>query len=409
MKIAHISTARTGGAGIAAYRIHQGLLKYGKDIESDFVQKLENPDPESHFYRCTHYHDFYYRVVSKLGFESYLTQEGRYKRIISSYPSDYEIVTYPVSYYPIEDHPIVENADIIHLHWVGQFLNYPSFFKKIKQPVVWTLHDPNPSLGLFHYEEDQQRNVATLGKLDKEILYEKGISIHKKNNLFIACPSEWVKKKSEASINLKRYPHYLIPYGIEALNYPLLDKKESKLKLNIDNERKNILFVAHNIDVYRKGIDLLIGALNGVDPSLYNLIAIGGGNLNFGVDEKINLITLNHISDIAELNIAYSAADVTIVPSREDMFNQVMLESLINGTPVISFSNGGMAEHIRTGENGILVDEINSEALKNAINNFLENKYNFDRTIIREYPIQHLSSRLQTERYIDLYNQILKK
>lgn len=409
MKVAHISTARTGGAGIAAYRIHEGLLKYGADIESNFVQKLENPDPENHFYRCTHYHDLYYRIVSKLGLKSYLTQEGRYERIISKYPPNYEIVTYPVSYFPIEDHPIVKDADIIHLHWVGQFLNYPSFFKKIKQPVVWTLHDMNPFLGLFHYEGDQERNANTLGKVDKEILYKKGISIHKKNNLFIACPSEWIKQKSEISINLKQYPHYLIPYGIEALNYPLLEKEESRIKLNIDNGRKNILFVAHNIDVYRKGIDLLIGALDGIDPSLYNLIAIGGGNLNLDVDREINIITLSHISNIVALNIAYSAADVTIVPSREDMFNQVMLESLINGTPVISFSNGGMAEHIRTGENGILVNETSSDALRKAINDFLANKYSFDHTIIREYPIQHLSSKLQAEQYIDLYNQILSK
>lgn len=409
MKIAHISTARTGGAGIAAYRIHQGLLKYGKNIESDFIQKIENPDPENHFYRCTHYHNLYYRIVNKLGLNPYLTQEGKYERIVSKYPHNYEIVTYPTSYFPIEDHPVVRVADIIHLHWVGQFLNYSSFFKKVKQPIVWTLHDPNPFLGLFHYEGDQERNADVLGWLDKEVLYKKGISIHQKNNLFIACPSEWVKEKSEVSINLKQYPHYLIPYGIEVLNYPLLDKKESRQKLNVDNGRKNILFVAHNVNVYRKGIDLLIGALDGIDPSRYNLIAIGGGNLNLGIDKKINLITLSHISDIAELNIAYSAADVTIVPSREDMFNQVMLESLINGTPVISFSNGGMAEHIKTGENGILLTEISSDALRNAINDFLENKYNFDRAIIRQYPIQCLSAELQAERYIDLYNHILNK
>lgn len=407
MKVVHIATMLKGGAAIAAQRIHQGLLDYIQDVESSFVQK--DPVTRENIYQCTNYHNTYYRIVNKLGLVPYLTKEGRFRRAISKYPCNYEMVTLPLSYYPIENHPIVRNADIIHLHWTGDFINYPSFFKNVKQPIVWTTHDMNPFLGLFHYEEDVLRNQKKLGKLESQVRNIKYNGTHAHNNIHVVCPSMWVKEKSESSSIFGDFPHYLIPYGIEPKQYPLLEKESIKKEFGLDNKKKTIIFIAFDINIYRKGIDLLTDAIKQIDPDRLNLLSIGHGH-ELSFDNRINYRHYDNIRDISELNKFYTAADITIIPSREDMFNQVMLESLINGTPVISFSNGGMAEHIKTGKNGILIDKISADSLKSGINNFLDNKYNFETSsVIRSYPIENLNSELQAKRYIELYNNILSK
>ena len=54
-------------------------------------------------------------------------------------------------YTSLVDHPLVQEADIIHLHWIAGFVDYPTFFKKVDKPIVWTIHDENPGLGGSHY------------------------------------------------------------------------------------------------------------------------------------------------------------------------------------------------------------------------------------------------------------------
>jgi hypothetical protein len=74
------------------------------------------------------------------------------KQMLKGKPSNYEVFSFPQTVYNITKHPLVQEADIIHLHWVANFLDYRSFFKQIQKPIVWTLHDLNPiSEKGFHY------------------------------------------------------------------------------------------------------------------------------------------------------------------------------------------------------------------------------------------------------------------
>ena len=45
------------------------------------------------------------------------------------------------------------DRDIVHLHWISFFLDYPSFFQSIPDhvPIVWTLHDTNAFTGGCHF------------------------------------------------------------------------------------------------------------------------------------------------------------------------------------------------------------------------------------------------------------------
>ncbi|MDH6309753.1 glycosyltransferase involved in cell wall biosynthesis [Dysgonomonas sp. PFB1-18] len=406
MKIVQISsTATYGGAGIAALRLHQSLMKHS-GIESVFVQRLPVDAgfaEENNIYTAATGRGLITRFRKK-----YNVHTEHYHWVnLNKYPADYEIATFGTTSYRLEELPVIKEADIIHLHWVAEFLNYPTFFKNIKQPIVWTLHDMNPFRGMFHYREDEEKNRVNFGELDKKTLRIKTDAIHKHKNINVVCLSEWMKGRSQASEAFGIYPHYLIPNGLDFSKYPVLDKHLAKKAVGVDNALLTILFVANGSHIYRKGFDLVVDALAALNRKDYNLISVGGDKIEVGTD--IKHIHHNRIDNIAQLNELYSAADMTVLPSREDNLPNVMLESFANGTPVMSFTNGGMAEHVKTGENGVLINTIGSAPLAQGIEDFLNNRYIFDSEKIRDYALTHFSDTLQVEKYINLYKEILNR
>lgn len=405
MRITHISTAAAGGAGIAAFRLHQKLMKQ-PNIQSSFIQRF-HLDKDfmdvNNIYEAPIGKALSIRIRKKFNIHTEHYHWVRLKR----FPSNYETISFPTTSYRLEELPIIKNADIIHLHWVAEFLNYPTFFKNIKKPIIWTLHDMNPFMGLFHYKDDVLKNQAIYRKYDEKAIILKQKAIHKSNSLNIVSPSKWLMNLSESSQTFYAYPHYLIPNGLDISLYPLLEKKTEKEKQQVDNNLKTILFVANGVEIHRKGFDLLASAINKLNREDYNLISVGGDKIT--INSKINHIHYNYINDIKTLNSIYAAADLTILPSREDNLPNVMLESFANGTPVMSFSNGGMVEHVKTGENGILLSEIGIEPLTQGLNDFLNNKYTFEEKEIRDYAINTFSDTIQTQKYIQLYKDILNR
>lgn len=411
IKVVHITSSLGGGAGIAAYRLHESLREDGR-VDSYLLQK--NPPTAEMIEKkiANHSSPLSYRIKKKLSLLMGLSKFERYKKQIRKQPRDYEIVSLPFSYYPLHKNKLVQEADIIHLHWVSDFIDYPSFFTNIKKPIVWTLHDMHPFLGIYHYCGDMKKNTnAALKKIDQEILQLKQNYIYKHGNIYIVTPSEWMGEHSMKSDIFKLSPHYTIANPFDTSSYNNTNNKAAcKEILGIDNTKKTLLFIADHITVYRKGIDLLIDALHNIPTESYNIISVGSGDIKKLLPSNVNYKGFGMVNNSILLNQIYSAADITIVPSREDNLPNVVFESMLNGTPVISFTNrGGMAEHIITGENGILVDEITSEALADAINEFINGKYKFEYEIVRLYPIDNFNYKKQSNLYFNLYQSILDK
>jgi glycosyltransferase involved in cell wall biosynthesis len=408
MKITHISTGITGGgAGIAALRLHQHLMKE-PDIQSELVQRFP-VDPE--FADANNIHtagtgrSLIIRALKKYN----LHAEHFHWVKLNKYPENYEIATFATTSYRLEQLPIIKDADIIHLHWISEFLNYPTFFKNIKRPIVWTLHDINPFMGMFHFESDRIKNIERYGKIDNQVRNIKIKAINKKNNIHIVCLSEWMKKKSEASAAFSNYPHYLIPNGLDFSNYPVIDKTYAKQETGVYNGMKTFIIVGAHLSNIQKGFPMFFDTINKMERSDFQIISVGQLPENMKIRADINHIHFDKITDISALNILYSAADLTVIPSKEDNLPNVMLESFANSTPVMSFSNGGMAEHVKTGVNGILLSEIKIEALTKGLNDFLNNKYTFEEKAIRDYAVNTFSDALQTQKYIQLYKDILNR
>jgi glycosyltransferase involved in cell wall biosynthesis len=149
------------------------------------------------------------------------------------------------------------------------------------------------------------------------------------------------------------------------------DKNYSREVLNIPKDKKVILFVADSIDNNRKGFIFLKRAIEQLsDPNLV-ICAIGDKNNGLGVID--NVIELGTIYDERMMSIAYSAADLYVIPSLMDNLPNTVLESLMCGTPVVGFPVGGIHDMIQDGVNGFITEEISVDSLVKTLNKFLNN------------------------------------
>ncbi len=151
MKILHISTRDYGGAGLCCIRIHQALMRQGIDSKVLVLERRSNC-PEVYVTGCepNRWKVFMKRAFNKLFRMLHLEITDFNKRL--AFMQKYGLYcSLPVSRYDISGHPLVKEADILHLHWINNFVDYPSFFKKVQKPMIWTLHDENLFLGVTHY------------------------------------------------------------------------------------------------------------------------------------------------------------------------------------------------------------------------------------------------------------------
>jgi glycosyltransferase involved in cell wall biosynthesis len=101
-------------------------------------------------------------------------------------------------------------------------------------------------------------------------------------------------------------------------------------------------------------------------------------------------------------------SNIFVLPSREDNLPNVMLESFACGTPVVSFAEGGMKEHIVDKFNGFLAEEISGRSLAKCIEQAYENRNNFDPILIREYAEEYFGYKKQADAYTLIYRKLLK-
>jgi glycosyltransferase involved in cell wall biosynthesis len=87
----------------------------------------------------------------------------------------------------------------------------------------------------------------------------------------------------------------------------------------------------------------------------------------------LEVINLGLIKDDNFLAGVYSAADITIVPSRSESFGQVAAESLSCGTPVAAFNTSGLKDIIDHKETGYLADYLDIADLARGVEYLLNN------------------------------------
>ena len=394
MKVVHVSYSDTGGAGIAALRLNTALGRYGVDSSMLCIDK-HTSDPSVHQYRVG-------SIARRIKHLHIPVRQNRYRKAYLEHARFYEAMSFPEAIYDISSHPLIREADIVNLHWVGSMLNYRDFFSKVRKPVVWTLHDMNPFLGCAHYLGDIRKNPACL-PLEYRLRRLKEEAVGKHHDLTVVNLCEWMAEYSMKSDMFSGRPYRIIPNGIDTSVFRFYDKSKVRELFSLPQDRPVLLFCSQNINNPRKGFDMLLDAIPRISQDCI-LLAAGTDMNNMKCS---NVRFLGNIHDEMLMALVYAAADAFILPSREDNLPNVMLESLCCGTPVISMSNGGMRDTLVDMVNGILVQEMDSGALASAVDIFISNMSAFDRKSISENAVAKYSYGVQAENYIRLYEEIL--
>lgn len=411
LKVVHISTHLRGGGGIAAYRLHQSLLKNG--VDSSFLSLDVGVDMFNTYQAQRIEISLCQRIFNKLlrlifGANFTLNREIKYNRRLKNLLPylNCEIASIPFSAYNILAHPSVQKADIIHLHWVAGILDYPSFFKHNQKPVVWTFHDMNSFLGLFHYEGDRTINLEKSYDLTNEIHELKRKSItNRKCKLTYVTPSDWLGKVAQESEIFKDIKGENIYNAIDTKVFFPQNNQDLRDEFKIPKENTVFLFIAEKLNNYRKGFDILLEALKKIPEYNLTILVIGDRS-----ESKISLPdvrVLGVVNSEDELSKYYSLADAYIISSREDNLPNVMLESMACGTPVLSFEIGGMATVIENGFNGLKSPEISVSGLAQILIEFINTKEKYDREKIRNFAVDNFSFNKISNSYQEVYQSLL--
>ena len=170
---------------------------------------------------------------------------------------------------------------------------------------------------------------------------------HRKKQLFndldltIITPSKWLANLVKESF-LKDYPVVQIHNGID-LSVFKPTQSDFRQRYQIPDHKHLILGVAFDWGI-RKGVDAFIALSKRLDAQ-YQIVLIGTNDL---IDKLLppNVISIHRTNNQRELAQIYSAADVFVNPTREEVLGMVNIEALACGTPVITFDSGGSPETI---------------------------------------------------------------
>lgn len=413
MKLVILSTYdQKGGAAIAAFRLCKALNKE-QNVEAHLLVKEKQSQED-------------WVIEAQTGFFSKLRNKFNeaYERFCFMHLERDKSVRFQFSIantgISVSEHPLVKEADLIHLHWINQAflsLNEIDKLQNLNKPVVWTLHDMWAFTGGEHYT-NQEGFLAEAGNSEmlkrpgpsdiSHKLWKKKKAIYKKLD-FVTC-SKWLKSIAKKSSLLKTFSVEAIPNPIDIDFFKR--RADSRFSALRKSERIKLLFGAFNIQDPRKGFSFLAAALNRLPAHLQNkieLIIVGKSDSLSAFELAVEVKTLGSIKAeiMPEL---YSVCDVMVVPSLQDNLPNTVMEAMACECPVIAFRTGGIPEMIDDGVNGILVDSESVDGLAAAIENILQgDKLKQFAEAARSKVLATYAEHIVANSYLEHYQKLLAK
>ena len=300
--------------------------------------------------------------------------------------------------------------DIFHVHAGGRLANYSMrLAKKLSIPALMSLHGGScaiPEQEMKLMLEPLKHKFSYGGIIDR--LCRMRTAPESSADVLLALSREEVEKLEN------RYPGKrveLFPNGI--LHRELPEEGDFRKKYNIPEDKKIILCISR-ID-YQKNQKILLELLKKYDDTY--LLLIGPVTASWYLEElqkeaenchnRDRLTVIPGLPpDSVELLQALKTAYCFILPSRHEPFGIAALEALDARIPLIASEVGGLRDFLVDGENALLFEDNNVEALLNAYSNLAslrEKLVSGGRITASEYNWQSISQRLT-----DIYRGLLQ-
>lgn len=397
MKIVILNTSeRTGGAAVAAGRLGKALEQAGIQVD-----KLVRKDTWLNRFR------FYWeRLIIFLC--NHLNRKNLFAVSIANTGMD------------LSGHPLVKDADIIHLHWINQgFLSLKDIEElvKLNKPIVWTMHDMWPCTGICHHARDCEKFqmicescffLKSKGKDLSTSVFDKKLSLYKEANItFVGC-SRWLSGKAKKSYLLRDKTVLSIPNPIDTEVYHPMDQDMTRELLGLPSGKRLLLFGALNVTDKRKGIDYLIEALRKIEKQDVELVVFGQAKDDIRDLFPVSIHSMGYLSDESKIVALYNAVDMFITSSLEENLPNTIMESMACGTPCVGFEIGGIPEMIDHKINGYVASYKDASDLANGIRWVLEHE---DQQALSDACVKKVQENYTEEvvakQYMALYKRLL--
>ena len=296
----------------------------------------------------------------------------------------------------------ISNADIVHLmnHWtVINALAY-IFAKRQNKPYV----------------------VCPAGSLP---LY--GRSMKLKNFYNDTIGRRIISNASgHIAISKNEIPHFetygvssdkirIIPNGIDPAEFEVSDTNSFRRNFGL-GDAPFLLFVGRLNHI--KGPDLLLEAFYKIQSKYNDYYLVFAGPDGGMLATLQQMVQADNLSDRvhftgylggSEKSSAYHAADLLVIPSRQEAMSIVVLEAGVTGTPVLLTDKCGFNEVADIGGGSVVTATV--EGLAKGLDEILENSPKFIKMgcELKNFVETHYSWDKIIKKYIDLYKRILNE
>lgn len=215
--------------------------------------------------------------------------------------------------------------------------------------------------------------------------------------------------------NPERDPYIVKNYSKENLEDKILNKEYLLKTASLDGTSNDPLFGFIGRMVAQKGIDILVDSVGHLVERGGRIVFVGTGEAYF--EDKVRQLmdwfprkVTAYITYSEELaHRVYAGVDALILPSKYEPCGLSQLIAMRYGTIPICRKTGGLADTVEDSVTGFLFNDFSSQALKSAIDRFIEVYH--DRERLRKMSFQGMSRDFSWSKvikdYIKLYEEAI--
>ena len=367
-KILHISTHGSKNGGAAAFRTHKAMAKAG--YCSDLLVKCSYHDSDTE------------RMLTPFQ----VNVNRIKKKILSYFPARKDTFRTDPLYFFFGVNEgkqffhtdailkkISFKPDIIIIYFMDEFLNYKNIYELYKEThakiYIYPM-DMGPVTGGCHYAwdcEGYKSNctlcpaILTEGEKNRASI---NLALKKKyielTDLSVLACGQWLLENINESFLFRDKKTYKLLLTVDSNVFRPYSKSDAKRRFKLHPDRRTIFLGAQYMHDKRKGLDQLLKSLQILSKLVsgtrlennIQLLVAGREEKNFLAALPFEYKFLGLIDNEKELPFAYNAADIFVCPSVQDAGPMMINESLMCGTPVVSFDMGVAKDIVISGRTG---------------------------------------------------------
>ncbi len=374
MRVAHINLSdSSGGAAIAAMRLHRAMLDIGID-SNIFVVRQTIFDDE--------------RIVGVSRFERDYLANLRY--LVAKFKVRHSIKSRGLFSANSGSSSIVrasrfKDFDAIYLHWINHGMMSIESLDKILalgKPTYWVCHDMWPITGGCHHSLECEKFTSSCKKCPSlhrgsrhlaESIFSQKMEVYSRyDKLNFIAISPFMERRINCSALTSKHRCHSISNAIDMNIFKPIDPTTARKRFSLPNDKLLLLFGADGgVNNPYKGWEYarlaIIDFARKSDKDIE--LVIFGSEYDSDIKESlpVKVHFLGKMTKQEDMALLYNAVDIYLNTPIAESLSYTTLEACCCTTPVVAFATGGIPSIIKHRHNGFLVEPGDIEGLSEGL------------------------------------------